>query len=134
MVFVNAAAEELTGRPAAELLALPTVFEVLPEEVHRTVGARIQGAFAGREPTEPFRTELLRADGSRVPIEAAGRALHGATSGACSWSCATSATAWPRSASTCGRWPSSTPRAAPARPPARGCGCWPTSARCWSAR
>jgi PAS domain S-box-containing protein len=81
MIFVNAAAEELTGRPAAELLALPTVFEVLPEEVHRTVGARIQGAFAGLEPTEPFRTELLRADGSRVPIEAAGRALHGAMSG-----------------------------------------------------
>jgi PAS domain S-box-containing protein len=81
MIYVNAAAEELTGRTAAELLALPTVFDVLPEEMHRTVGARIQGAFAGLEPAQPFRTELVRADGTRLPIEAAGRALHGAQSG-----------------------------------------------------
>jgi PAS domain S-box-containing protein len=81
MIYVNAAAERLTQRTAAELLALPTVFDVLPADVHRSVAARIEGTFAGLEASEPFRTEALRADGSRLPIEAAGRALHGAMSG-----------------------------------------------------
>jgi PAS domain S-box-containing protein len=77
IVYVNAAAEELTGRSADELLTMPSIFGVLPPDVHRTVTARLVGTRAGREPAEVFRTEILRPDGARVPIEAAGRRLSG---------------------------------------------------------
>jgi PAS domain S-box-containing protein len=77
VVYVNAAAEVLTGRSADELRALPSILAMLPPEVHRAVGARLAGAREGREPAEPFRTEVLRPDGTRVPIEAAGRRLGG---------------------------------------------------------
>ncbi len=77
MIYVNAATELLTGRSADELRALPSVLEVMPTEVRPTVAARLVGARAGREPAEPFRTEVLRPDGTRVPIEAAGRRLGG---------------------------------------------------------
>jgi PAS domain S-box-containing protein len=77
MVYVNAATEVLAGRAADELRALPSILELLPPEVHRSVGARLAGAREGREPAEPFRTEVLRPDGTRVPIEAAGRRLGG---------------------------------------------------------
>jgi PAS domain S-box-containing protein len=81
IVYVNEATEVLTGRTVAELIALPSVFEVVAEEHREVVGERILGAFAGHGPDEPFRTQVLRPDGSRVPVEAAGRALGGAMSG-----------------------------------------------------
>ena len=77
MVYVNKATEILTGRGADELRGLPSVLELLPPELRRPVAGRLAGARAGREPAEPFRTELLRPDGTRVPIEAAGRRLGG---------------------------------------------------------
>jgi PAS domain S-box-containing protein len=77
MVYVNAATEALTGRSAQELRALPSVLATLPPDVHRAVGGRLAGVREGREPAEPFRTEVLRPDGTRVPIEVAGRRLGG---------------------------------------------------------
>ena len=75
MVYVNAAAEALTARSAEDLYALPSVLAVMPAEVHPAVGARLAGVRGGREPAEPFRTEIQRPDGTRVPIEVAGRRL-----------------------------------------------------------
>ena len=75
IVYANEATEALTGRSAEELAALPSLFALLPEDVHREVGSRLVGARAGREPADPFRTQLVRPDGTRVPIEAAGRRL-----------------------------------------------------------
>jgi PAS domain S-box-containing protein len=76
IVYANEATEVLTGRTADELAALPSLFDLLPEDVHRAVGARLVGARAGREPGgEPFRTHVVRPNGTRVPIEAAGRRL-----------------------------------------------------------
>jgi PAS domain S-box-containing protein len=77
MVYVNAATEVLAGRSAEELRALPSILALLPAEVHGSVAGRLAGARGGREPAEPFRTEVLRPDGTRVPIEAAGRRLGG---------------------------------------------------------
>jgi PAS domain S-box-containing protein len=77
MVYVNAATEALTGRSAQELRALPSVLAVLPSDAHHTVAGRLAGIRDGREPAEPFRTEVQRPDGTRVPIEAAGRRLGG---------------------------------------------------------
>jgi PAS domain S-box-containing protein len=80
IVYANAATEVLTGRTAEELRALPSLLAVLPPEVHRAVGARLDGARAGREPAAgAFRTHVVRPDGSQVPIEAAGRRLSGDT-------------------------------------------------------
>jgi PAS domain S-box-containing protein len=79
MVYVNAAAEALTGRSAQELYALPSILATLSPEVHRTVAGRLAGVRDGLEPPEPFRTEVVRPDGTRVPIETAGRRLGGAT-------------------------------------------------------
>jgi PAS domain S-box-containing protein len=78
IVFVNEATEHLAGRSASELYALPSVFDLLPPDQQRPVGARLRGARAGLEPAEPgFATEIVRPDGSRVAIEAAGRPLPG---------------------------------------------------------
>ena len=77
MVYVNAAAEVLTGRSAQELYALPSVLATMPPDVHRSVGGRLAGVREGLEPAEPFRTEVQRPDGTRVPIEVAGRRLGG---------------------------------------------------------
>ncbi|MEN3283258.1 MAG: hypothetical protein V7607_4398, partial [Solirubrobacteraceae bacterium] len=76
IVYANEATEALTGRTAEELASLPSLLALLPEEVHRAVGSRLVGARAGREPGEqPFRTHVVRPNGTRVPIEAAGRRL-----------------------------------------------------------
>src|SRR3954468_11055128 len=78
IVFVNEATERLSGRSAAELYALASVLELVPSELRRSVGARLRDAGAGVEPREPgFATEIERPDGTRVPIEAAGRPLPG---------------------------------------------------------
>jgi PAS domain S-box-containing protein len=79
MVYVNAATEALTGRSAQELLALPSVLATMPSHAHRAVAGRLAGVREGLEPAEPFRTEVLRPDGTRVPIEVAGRRLGGET-------------------------------------------------------
>jgi PAS domain S-box-containing protein len=75
IVYLNAATEALTGRTAEELLALPSLLELLPRELRRAASVRLAGGRAGREPADPFRTEVLHADGSRVAIEATGRPL-----------------------------------------------------------
>jgi PAS domain S-box-containing protein len=78
IVFVNEATERLSGRSAAELYALDSIFTLVPPELRRSVGARLRDAGAGVEPREPgFVTEIQRPDGTRVPIEAAGRPLPG---------------------------------------------------------
>jgi PAS domain S-box-containing protein len=78
IVFVNEATERLSGRSADELYALGSIFELLPPDEHRAVGARLREVLAGVEPTEPgFETEVVRRDGSRLAIEAAGRPLPG---------------------------------------------------------
>jgi PAS domain S-box-containing protein len=81
MTYVNAAAETLTGRSAAELRALSSVLDLLPPEVQRAVAVRLEGARHGSEPAVPFRTEVLRPDGTRIPVEAAGRPLGGEPAG-----------------------------------------------------
>src|SRR6185436_4068275 len=76
IVFVNRATERLTGRTADELYALDSVFVLVAPEHHRAIGARLRDARLGIEPREPgFVTEIVRPDGARVPIEAAGRPL-----------------------------------------------------------
>src|SRR3954447_11965629 len=76
IVFVNEATERLSGRSAAELYALDSIFTLVPPELRRGVGARLRDT--GVEPREPgFVTEIERPDGTRVPIEAAGRPLRG---------------------------------------------------------
>src|SRR3954470_10051741 len=78
IVFVNEATERLTGRSEAELLALGSVFELLPPDQRRPVAARLRSAGDKGQPSAPaFATEILRPDGSRVAIEAAGRLLPG---------------------------------------------------------
>ncbi len=78
IVFVNEATERLSGRSAAELYALESVFTLVAPELRRSVGSRLRDAAAGVEPREPgFVTEIQRPDGTRVPIEAAGRPLPG---------------------------------------------------------
>ena len=77
MVYFNAATEILAGRSADELRAMSSILDLLPPEFRGAVAARLDGVRAGREPAEPFRTEVLRPDGERVPVEAAGRRLGG---------------------------------------------------------
>jgi PAS domain S-box-containing protein len=79
VVYANAATEALTGRSARQLYALPSILATLPLDVHRPVAGRLAGVREGREPAEPFRTEIQRPDGTRVPIETAGRRLGGPT-------------------------------------------------------
>ncbi|HEX7301175.1 MAG TPA: SpoIIE family protein phosphatase [Solirubrobacteraceae bacterium] len=75
IVEANAGAEVLTGRTAEELLALPSLLAVLPDDARDAVAAWLGGVRAGREPGEPLRAHVLRPDGTHVPIEAAGRRL-----------------------------------------------------------
>ena len=79
IVYANAATEALTGRSARQLYALPSILATLPLDVHRPVAGRLAGVREGREPAEPFRTEIQRPDGTRVPVETAGRRLGGPT-------------------------------------------------------
>ena len=79
IVYANAATEALTGRSARQLYALPSILAALPLDVHRAVAGRLAGVRDGREPAELFRTEIQRPDGTRVPIETAGRRLGGPT-------------------------------------------------------
>ena len=68
MVYVNAATEVLSGRSADELRALPSILDLLPDEVRRSVATRLVGARAGREPARavshrgPAPRRLARAD------------------------------------------------------------------------
>ncbi len=75
IVYVNRATERLTGRTAEELYALESVFALVAPEHRRAVGARLRDARLGVEPRDAFVTEVVRPDGSRVPIEAAARPL-----------------------------------------------------------
>src|SRR4051812_31207825 len=78
IVFVNEATERLTGRSAAELYGLESVFELLAPEERRAVAGRLRAVLEGVEPRAPaLTTELARPDGSCVAIEAAGRPLPG---------------------------------------------------------
>ncbi|MGZ6673870.1 MAG: PAS domain-containing protein, partial [Solirubrobacteraceae bacterium] len=65
IVYANAATEALTGRSARQLYALPSMLATLPLDVHRPVAGRLAGVREGREPAEPFRTEIQRPDGTR---------------------------------------------------------------------
>src|SRR4051794_25852262 len=78
IVFVNEATEQLTGRSAAALYALESVFELLPPDQRRPVASRLRQARDVEPRERAFTTEIARPDGSRVAIEAAGRPLPGA--------------------------------------------------------
>src|SRR6266487_1527358 len=69
-IFVNEAAARVFGYTEAELLKLPTLFTFTPEEQ-----ARIEELDARRRRGESIplyiETEVLRKDGTRVPIELA---------------------------------------------------------------
>src|SRR3954471_18286471 len=75
IVFVNEATEQLTGRSAAALYALESVFELLPPDQRRPVASRLRQARDVEPRERAFTTEIARPDGSRVAIEAAGRPL-----------------------------------------------------------
>ena len=75
IVFANAATERLLGRSTGELLALPSVFDILPPEHHVEVGERLARAAREGEGGPRFELDVLRADGSRVPIELGAKAL-----------------------------------------------------------
>jgi PAS domain S-box-containing protein len=75
IVYVNEAAERITGRTAQELCALRSFLDLLPEERHGAVGRRL-ARVSSSETVEPgFETELLRPDGSRIPLEVAAKPL-----------------------------------------------------------
>ena len=122
-----------TGRSAQELYALPSCSP--PSRPTCTaVGARLAGVRDGREPAEPFRTEIQRptAPACRSRWPAGGSAPRWPTGW---WSSgATSPSGWRASASCSACSRSSGRRAAPARPRTPACGCWPTPARCSSGR
>ncbi|HEX2104237.1 MAG TPA: PAS domain-containing protein [Solirubrobacteraceae bacterium] len=78
IVFVNEATQRLTARTADELYHLDSILELLPRDQQRPVGARLRDIRREVEATEPsFETEIVRPDGTRVAIEAAGRPLPG---------------------------------------------------------
>jgi PAS domain S-box-containing protein len=78
IVYVNAAAERIAGRSEQELLALDSLLDLVVPEHRAAVAERIEGVRRGIEPRpEGFQTEILRPDGTRVAIEAAGRPLLG---------------------------------------------------------
>ncbi len=82
VVLANDAAARLVGRSRAELEALPSLLDVIAPESRRTAATRIAGVAAGLEPERPgFRTVVERPDGTRRPVEAAGRALAGDAAG-----------------------------------------------------
>jgi PAS domain-containing protein len=65
--FVTEAAERMLQMSTAEILALRSFWEVLPEDQHRAVGQRI-ARIVSEEDIEPgFQTEIIRTDGTRVP-------------------------------------------------------------------
>ena len=73
IVYANAATEALTGRTLDELYALPSLLSTLPLDVHSPVAGRLAGVREGREPAEPFRTEVQRPDGRRGAAGRCGR-------------------------------------------------------------
>jgi PAS domain S-box-containing protein len=75
IVFANAATERLLGRSTDELLALGSMFEILPPEHHVVVRERLARAAREGEGGPRFELEVLRADGSRVPVELGAKAL-----------------------------------------------------------
>ncbi|MEP6954764.1 MAG: SpoIIE family protein phosphatase [Solirubrobacteraceae bacterium] len=78
VVLTNDAASRLLGRTPAEIEALPSLLDVIAPEGRRTAATRIEGVVAGHVPEKPgFRTLVERPDGTHVPVEAAGKALHG---------------------------------------------------------
>ena len=78
VVLANDAAAGLAGRTIAELEALPSLLELIAPDDRRSVATRIAGVVEGLEPERPgFRTVVQRPDGTRIPVEAAGRALAG---------------------------------------------------------
>ena len=78
VVLANDAALRLLGRTRAEIEALPSLLDVIAPEGRRSAAARIEGVIAGHSPGRPgFRTVVERPDGTRIPVEAAGKALAG---------------------------------------------------------
>ena len=135
IVYANAATEALTGRSARR--ALRAALD--PRRRCRSTSiARWPGAWpaCARGASRPSRS----APRSSAPTARACRSRRRAGGWAARWtrawrsSRATSPIAWRRSASCSGCSRSSRLRAAPARPRTPACGCWPTPARCSSAR
>lgn len=82
VVLANDAAAQLAGRTPAQLEVLPSLLEVIAPDERRAVTTRIASVAAGVDPERPgFRTTVQRPDGTRIPIEAAGRALTGDATG-----------------------------------------------------
>jgi diguanylate cyclase (GGDEF)-like protein/PAS domain S-box-containing protein len=76
-VYVNEAYAELTGYSIAELIALPTLLYLAPEESREELAARLANRIAGGEVPYQYEAELVRKDGRRVRVENAVRLLDG---------------------------------------------------------
>jgi PAS domain S-box-containing protein len=75
IVFANAATERMLGRSAEEIQALGSFYEILPPERHAEMRERMS-RIAGQGDGGPrFELEVLRADGTRVPVELGAKAL-----------------------------------------------------------
>jgi PAS domain S-box-containing protein len=75
--FVTEAAERMLQMSTADILALRSFWDVVPEDQHRAVGQRIARIVSDEDIEPGFQTEIVRTDGTRVPVEVAAKALKG---------------------------------------------------------
>lgn len=74
-IYVNEAAERMTGRTAQELYDLPSVLALFPPELHAELRQRTRAILAGRLGAKGFETELSTPAGERVPVEVSAQPL-----------------------------------------------------------
>jgi PAS domain S-box-containing protein len=71
-VYVNEAMVQITGRPAADLLERPSIFDLIApderDEARRRARRRVQDGLVDLD----YRLRLLRADGAQIDVEAVG--------------------------------------------------------------
>lgn len=74
-IYVNEAAERISGRTAQELYDLPSLLELFAPELHAGLRDRIRDILAGRVVAKGFETEFSTAGGERVPLEVSAQPL-----------------------------------------------------------
>ena len=75
IVFANEATERMLGRSAEEIQALGSFYEILPPESHVEMRERMARVAGLGDGGPRFELEVLRADGTRVPVELGAKAL-----------------------------------------------------------